>query len=844
MRFALFLMCLFVPQGVWAEECQHPKGYDGNICTVQFCTECGEIAADSPKVPSNQIWYTSSDGNAVGLCDQSDLNDYVVSNKYEGGLGKITFDHDLDLDCIEDDAFTDAQTLKTIILPSSVKTIASAAFLQCSDLESIYIPSSVTTINGAFVSCYMLKSRCYNYSNVTDVGIDWVDTEQADGLLIKGTELVSCRRWATSVTIPEGVTIVKKKAIWGCRKLADISIASTVTTIDSSAIWFCDSLKVLNIPEGVTTIGNGAIDYCPNLQSISIPSTATSIDKHFIGSNKGVSLSSITVAEGNPVYDSREGCNAIIETSTNTLFVGSNNTVIPDGIVSIGAYAFDQRDALTSITFPSSVASCGDIDEYGLFYFCLPSCLTNIVFNSVPKIPSVSLDSLKSVTLSLTDESYVASDVDMSFFYQNKKQVVKSSYTRTMASEWESLVVPFSFEASQQAGFEFYRARTIVDGNYMALDKLEGNIERGTPVLVHRTGENSNLTITGNDYDINTRVAKGLSDGICRNGVYAAKNLANTDANCYFIEDNALYCANQLAAGKTAAIKPFRAYFTTGSTFADVPWIADGAEKVLFDVAIAQDGAPVASKQSVSQITFNYNNGSPLVLMQSGTQTYGATAMVHEAWNDFSLTPVFSLNRGNTLSANSVVAHAKPRYAPAAGSLASATAPVLKIEGNGVSKTYQLSNTTPSVKLQLIDGKYYVDGTELCNASGVSISFYQPHDPGQFVCSCGAEPTSLATAALADKSVYARTTDLTVADFTYTRTFGSTAWASWYVPFAMPVAELGTGVEAYAIENVRSYDDDEDGEADRSVLEVIKVTGGSLTASTPYIILLLSGKTQ
>ncbi|MBQ0062883.1 MAG: leucine-rich repeat domain-containing protein [Prevotella sp.] len=71
-------------------------------------------------------------------------------------------------------------------------------------------------------------------------------------------------------------------------------------------------------------------------------------------------LTSIVVAEGNTKYDSRDNCNAIIETSTNTLIVGCKTTIIPNSVTSIGDRAFAYCSGLTSITIPNSVTSIGE----------------------------------------------------------------------------------------------------------------------------------------------------------------------------------------------------------------------------------------------------------------------------------------------------------------------------------------------------------------------------------------------------------------------------------------------------------------------------------------------------
>ncbi len=137
-----------------------------------------------------------------------------------------------------------------------------------------------------------------------------------------------------------------------------------VTSIGGYAFYNCSELTSVTIANSVTDIGEGAFQNCTGLTSMTIPSSVTSIGD-LVFSNCPA-ISSLVVNEGNKVYDSRNDCNAIIQTETNNLIRGCQSTIIPNSVVSIDDWAFSYSYGLESISIPESVISLGQ----GAFYGC------------------------------------------------------------------------------------------------------------------------------------------------------------------------------------------------------------------------------------------------------------------------------------------------------------------------------------------------------------------------------------------------------------------------------------------------------------------------------------------
>ena len=280
------------------------------------------------------------------------------------------------VESIGEAAFYYCMSLKSVTIPEGVTSIGGGVFEGCSGLESVTSlsttpvslePGSLGIEDKSKVTLYVPTGAVEEYKKAEE----WKDFGKTVGFIGKGDG------WMID---GEGELTVWKdfECDWSSQypwdayrtSIKELKITEDVRVIGKQAFAGCTSLESVRIPEGVTSIGDMAFNSCKKLTGeLWIPSSVTSIGRQAFFDC--IKVESIGVSEWNEKYDSREDCNAIIETATNKLIRGCDNTTIPSSIKVIGEGAFSNCRGLKSVEIPESVTSiewfsfmgCGNLKD-------------------------------------------------------------------------------------------------------------------------------------------------------------------------------------------------------------------------------------------------------------------------------------------------------------------------------------------------------------------------------------------------------------------------------------------------------------------------------------------------
>lgn len=301
----------------------------------------------------------------------------------EGYVGNIVIpsvvNHDgkdYTVTAIDRETFMGNIHLARVFVPPTVTTIGKGAFSQCS-IREVILPPDLTEISDyMFAECGLQSIKIPD--KVKSIGQSAFNNSSLK-----------------SIIIPNSVKTIGRSAFSACRWLEEITLGNKVESIGEGAFSVCTSLKNISLPSTLKEIGPKAFYECSGIENVIIPASVTSIGAGAFSSCNA--LSSIKVEKKNKKYDSRDNCNAIINTETNTLVAGCNATTIPNSVTTIGAEAFSGCYDMKSADIPSSVTEIGN----QAFFYC-KNIRDLIIPNSVTKIGQRAFcgcDSLENVTI-------------------------------------------------------------------------------------------------------------------------------------------------------------------------------------------------------------------------------------------------------------------------------------------------------------------------------------------------------------------------------------------------------------------------------------------------------------
>ncbi|MDE5739624.1 MAG: leucine-rich repeat domain-containing protein [Bacteroidaceae bacterium] len=297
----------------------------------------------------------------------------ISSNAFSGCTGLTSLSIPKWIEVIEDYAFSDCFRLEEIVLPENCTLqLGQSVFDGCCSLTSFNLPAGdISFLQNPFTNCEDLS-----YFTVSPSNKDWRTNQENNALISDSVLFAGCY----NTTIGSEIKRIYASAFKGCRRLTKVFIPAGVECIDADAFSGC------------------------------------------------VNLVNVEVDKDNKVYDSREGCNCIIESQSNKIICGSSAAVIPKSVSSIGKYAFSGMNTPAVLRIPDNILKveefafmrCNSLCQLVIpantklkansFWDC--TCLTSVVYEPVNKYvktkndltfdnsPYLSCPSLMSISIS------------------------------------------------------------------------------------------------------------------------------------------------------------------------------------------------------------------------------------------------------------------------------------------------------------------------------------------------------------------------------------------------------------------------------------------------------------
>lgn len=369
------------------DERWHPNADRDKIITMMVHDGQARLAEGIPEVQGDVITFEDKetkkicvenwDFNGDGELSKEEASRVTSLNQVFKGSWIYTFDelqYFTGLTSIGEEDFCDCILLDNVTLPEGITTIGPRAFRN-SFLKKVHISKNIKSIGSeAFRNpeeltvdednpYYDSRDNCHGIIETATrkmiLGTD--KSHVPDGIIIIGKGAFSCCH-LDNLTIPEGVVTIEDNAFYGCSRQASLSLPNSLRSIGNSAFAVCDfkNIDLKNVEE----IGDYAFEHS-NLTTLAIPASVRHIGKNIIKECRDITH--VEVNNANPYYDSRGGCNALMETGTGKLIAGHSKSVIPSDTKIIGEEAFYNSSFGSGMTLPAGLVSIEDKAFYCTF---------------------------------------------------------------------------------------------------------------------------------------------------------------------------------------------------------------------------------------------------------------------------------------------------------------------------------------------------------------------------------------------------------------------------------------------------------------------------------------------
>ena len=701
------------------------------------------------------------------------------------------------------------------------------------------------------------------YYNITSA------TNKTVAVTYRGSDyMTNSDRYTGAVTVPStvtyngvvySVTSIGDKAFYECRSLTSINIPASVTSIGNEAFGGCSSLTAITIPEGVTNIGGYVFCGC-NLSCIRIPASVKSIGEAAFA-NCG-EVEEIIVASGNVNYDSRDNCNAIIETSSGELVAGCISTIIPEGVTSIGYGAFASIKGLSSIVIPESVTIIGDYAFYD-FHHSLTSItceaktpptthgssFLHVELNIPVYVPAASVNAYKSAqywseftNIQAIPSSGIASGTcgdnltwrlteEYELIIEGTGAMYDYSYDNSPWYEYrESIQTVMIKEGATSVGdYAFYACANLTSINIP---------------------ENSQLTSIGDEafYICSSLTAITIPESVTSIG-YAAFAYCSSLTAITVAEGNAKYDSR---GGCNAIIETNSNTLIAGCYTTIIPESVTSIGDYAFSGC--ENLTAITIPESVTSIgysAFAYCSSLTAITIPTSVTSIGGGAFYRctsltaitlpesvTSIGDYAFRYCFSLTAITIPEGVTSIAYAAFN---GCSSLTAITIPegVTSIGLTAFGDCSSLTAITCEAKTPPThEGPYVFSGVNKSIPVYVPASSVEAYKSAQY----WSEFTNIQAIVnnvviLDSQASFTQGEDEVCASISYTRNFKNTNWQALYVPFEIPVTvAFLTDFEVADINDIRQYDHDNDGVRDDAVIEAFKVKNGTLKANYPYLI--------